>query len=319
VAAAAVGIVIVGRMRRANRSRLARGVLLALFVANPLTLRAGAFGHPEELVSGALVVAAVLVASRGRSVWAGILLGLAIANKEWAIVATGPVLLALPRARVKALVVGGGVAAAVLAPVLLAGSGFATQLTAVGSLSSAPAIFHPEQIWWLFGGRGPGGHAASGVAWAIRLSHPLIVVIGIPLTLLAARLPRREHAPLLLLALILLLRAELDVWDTVYYFLPFVFALGAWEALSFERPPLGALSATAIAWVVFVWRPPWFTPDEVSACFLAVALPATACLAARLYVPGDWRTRAQAGPQRAPSADQSRRAVSAIPSRHGSA
>ncbi len=286
VAAAAVGIVIVGRMRRANRSRLARGVLLALFVANPITLWAGDFGHPEELLSGALAVGAVLVAGRGRSVWAGVLLGLAIVNKEWAIVAAGPVLLALPRGRVTALVVGGGVAAIVLTPLLLAGGGFATQLTAVGSLSSAPAIFHPTQVWWFLGSPRPAGSGFSGAAWAIRLSHPLIVVIGIPLTLLAARLPRREHRPMLLLALVLLLRAELDVWDTLYYLLPFVFALGAWEALAFERPPLAALSATAIAWVVFAWRPTWLTPDEVSACFLALALPATGWLALGVYARG---------------------------------
>jgi hypothetical protein len=56
-------------------------------------------GHPEELLGAVLCIAAVLVAMRGRAVWAGVLLGLAIANKEWGLVAVGPVLLALPRER----------------------------------------------------------------------------------------------------------------------------------------------------------------------------------------------------------------------------
>ena len=79
-----------------DHSRLARGVALGLCVANPLTLRALEIGHPEELLGAVLCVAAVLLAARDRPLWAGLLLGLAIANKQWALLAVGPVLLALP-------------------------------------------------------------------------------------------------------------------------------------------------------------------------------------------------------------------------------
>jgi hypothetical protein len=294
-AAALVGIVIVGQMRVANRSRLAKAVLLGLFVANPITLRAGELGHPEELLSGACAVAAVLAAGRGRSVWAGVLLGVAVANKEWALVATGPVLLALPAGRVRMLLVAGGVVGLVFAPLVLAGGGFAAELRATASLPASSPIFQPWQLWWFFGAHGhvvrgldgavkPGYRAAVG--WAVQLSHPLVILIGVPLTTIAAGIRRREHAPMLLLALLLLLRIQLDVWDNVYYSLPFIFALGAWEVATRERPPLGALAATALAWVTFVWSPSHFTADEQSLLFMAWTIPATVWLAVSLYAPG---------------------------------
>ncbi|HEY5195564.1 MAG TPA: glycosyltransferase 87 family protein [Solirubrobacteraceae bacterium] len=302
--AAGVGIVIVGQMRGLHRSRLARGALLALFVANPITIRAGEIGHPEDLLSAGLAIAAVLVAMRGRSGWAGLLLGLAIANKEWALVAVGPVLLALPAGRVRAIAISGGVVAVVLAPLVLAGGGFTGQLRAAASVSAASPIFQPWQVWWflgthghavygLFGAPKPGYRV--GVGWAITLSHPLIVLIGAPLTFLAARGRRREYDALLLLALLLLLRAELDVWDTVYYALPFILALAAWEALTHDRPPVGALAATALSWVVFVWAPVHLSADQQSLLFLAAALPATCSLAFSLYSPGSVRRRTLTG------------------------
>jgi hypothetical protein len=303
-AAAAVGIAVVADMRRADRSRLARAVLLALFVANPIMIRAGELGHPEELLSAAAAIAAVLAATRGHTFWSGLLLGVAIANKEWALVATGPVLLALPGHRIKALLVAGGVVAVVLAPLLLANGGFSTQLRAAAAVNSASPIFQPWQVWWFLGAHGRVVHMTfhtapadyrAGVGWAIALSHPLIVLISVPLTLLAARIHRRPHAPMLLLAVLLLLRAELDVWDTIYYALPFVLALATWEVGAHDRPPLGALSATALAWSIFVWAPAHMTADQDSLLFLATAVPATCWLLVCLYSPAElmagWRGR----------------------------
>jgi hypothetical protein len=308
VAAAALGIVVVGQMRQASRSRLARAVLLAVFVVNPITIRAGELGHPEELLSAACAVGAVLAATKGRSGWAGVLLGVAIANKEWAIIAVGPVLLGLSSGRIRALVIAGGVVALVLGPLVVAGGAFSTQLTAAASVNSASPIFQPWQVWWFFGSHGHLVHGLFGVAkpgyrtgvgWAITLSHPLIILISAPLTLLAARGPRRDHAALLLLAVLSILRVELDVWDTIYYAVPFVFALAAWEALTMERPPLGALVATVAAWIIFVWSPSHLSADDQSLLFMALALPATGSLVLALYFPG-WSLGRVAGRSRPP-------------------
>ncbi len=61
---------------------------------------------------------------------------------------------------------------------------------------------------------------------------------------------RHEQDALLLLALLLLLRCMLDTWDTIYYPIPFVLALLAWEALTIAAtPPVLALSSAVLVWV----------------------------------------------------------------------
>src|SRR5580693_1958709 len=122
LAAAALGVWLVARMRAEHRPALSRAVVLGLCVANPLTLQALEIGHPEELLGACMCVVAVLLASRDRPVLAALLLGLAIANKEWALLAVGPVLLALPGRRLLCLTISTAVTLAVLAPLALVSS-----------------------------------------------------------------------------------------------------------------------------------------------------------------------------------------------------
>ncbi len=103
LATAFLGVWLVARMRATGAPRLlARAVALGVCVANPIALRALELGHPEELL-GCLPVRARRAARRGsssggrpRPLLAGVVLGLAIANKEWALLAVGPVVLAVP-------------------------------------------------------------------------------------------------------------------------------------------------------------------------------------------------------------------------------
>src|SRR6202171_103135 len=123
LAAAVLAVWRVSRMRAEGRSTLARAVTLGVCVANPLTMRALELGHPEELLGACLCVSAVLLAGRDRPLWAGVFLGLAVANKEWALLAIGPVLLALPaRRRLCCWARAGALAGALLAPLALVGS-----------------------------------------------------------------------------------------------------------------------------------------------------------------------------------------------------
>src|SRR5580692_6433615 len=122
LAAAALGIWLVGRMRSEGRSTFSRAMALGVCVANPLTLRALELGHPEELLGACLCVAAVLLAAHERPLWAGLALGLAIANKEWALLAVGPVLLALPSRRALCMLSAATVTAVILGPLALVGS-----------------------------------------------------------------------------------------------------------------------------------------------------------------------------------------------------
>ncbi|HEY3830514.1 MAG TPA: glycosyltransferase 87 family protein [Solirubrobacteraceae bacterium] len=305
LAAAALGVWLVADMRRRGLPGLARGVVLALCVANPLTLSALEVGHPEELLGGALCVAAVLLAARGRTLWAALLLGAAIANKEWALLALAPVLLALPQRRTLCALATAGVAGAILAPPLLVHAGsFLAATRATGTPSSA--IFQPWQVWWFLGHHGavvrgtfgrikPGYR--TGPAWTGLVSHPLVLATMLPLGALLWRrqrsAPASARAALLLLALLMLLRCALDTWDTAYYTLPFLLALTAWESQGPRGLPALALASTALVWVDFEWLRYHASPDVQAACFLLWTLPLAAALALELYAPGALRTRAR--------------------------
>ncbi|MGO9249523.1 MAG: hypothetical protein ACLP7W_13215 [Solirubrobacteraceae bacterium] len=321
LAVAALAVWLCARMRGAGRPALWRAIVLGVCVANPLTLQALEQGHPEELLGAVLCVAAVLLASRGRTVWAGVLLGLAIANKEWALIATGPVLLVLPgpvtspdnssvrrvrgwtrvwRRPIVCLASAGATTAALLAPLMLAsGGGFTASARAVAV--SPGTLFQPWQVWWFFGWHGPlvlrSGVAMHGYrtapAWTETISHPLIVVVGLGLAGVLWLQRRRgagtgsvsERDGLLLLALVLLLRCLLDTWDIGYYMLPCLIALVTWEALGQgHRPPLVALVGILLPWLTLkTLAEHGASPDTQAAFFLVWTLPLGAWMALRLY------------------------------------
>jgi hypothetical protein len=277
VAAGALALLLAGRMRARGASGFACMAVVVICTANPLTLSALEFGHPEELLGGCLCVAAVLACrpSSGlrRCVLAGALLGLAIANKEWALVACGPVALALLSSKTSsgrsygwllALTVAGVLAALVLAPLLLVSGGSFTA-SAHAAASSPATLFKPWQLWWFFGRHGALAGVRSGAAqhgarlaptWASTISHPAVVLAGLGLAG-AVWLKRRHSAraldqrdALLLLALVLLVRCMLDTWDIGYYMLPCLLALLAWESYrETPRPPLLTLGAIVLPWL----------------------------------------------------------------------
>ena len=293
-ATGALGFWLIVRMRARGSSAFARAVTVLLCVANPLTLPALQLGHPEELLGAVLCIAAVLCALDDRPIWAAVLLGLAIANKEWAVLAAGPVLLALPRARVRAALITGAVAGAVLAPLLLAGtSGFVAQAGAVGLRTGG--IFQPWQIWWFLGAHAPATKYRIPPGWVATLGHPIVIAVMPPLTALYAwvrrgKATRLPNDLLLLLALLLALRCVLDPWDTSYYSLPFLLTLLTWESLSFTRPPMLTLTVSFVAWLIFRETSSisvaHLSLDAQAMVFTIVSVPAIAALAATLYVPG---------------------------------
>jgi hypothetical protein len=303
LATAVLGVWLVARMRARGASTLARAVALGICVVNPITLRALEIGHPEELLGSCLCVAAVLLAarhSRGRdhSLLAGVLLGLAVANKEWALVAVGPVLLALPPGHRRRCLVGVCVSAgAVLAPLVLASSGSFVASTRAVATPTASVIFQPWQVWWFFGQHGALVHGLFGApkpgyriapAWTGTVSHPLVLASGLAVAVALWPRARRASLPerdaLLALVLVLALRCLLDTWDAIYYALPLVLALLAWE-LSAEprRPPVRSLVATVSVWISFQWLPEHVSADVQSATFIAWSVPLAVWLGLRLF------------------------------------
>lgn len=290
-ALAVLGVWIAARLRLGGRGWIAILLALALCVANPITYYALVLGHPEEALGAVLCVAAVLSANRGHSIAAGVLLGLAIANKEWALLAIGPVVLALPAGRVRAVVVAGAVAALMLGPIAIASATLKTASLRI-SASDSGTIFYPQQIWWFFGT--PGHWVASmrgqlmpgfrvPPSWLPGHAHTVIVWLGLPLTLLAARRRMPRENALALLALLLLLRCMLDPWDLSYYPLPFIVALLSWETVVRRRAPIGALVATAATWLIFEGAAPYLSANQKALAFIIPSLLALAAIAAVVY------------------------------------
>jgi hypothetical protein len=317
LAVAAIAVVLVAAMRAEGKPRLARGLVLGLLVANPISLLALETGHPEELLGGALCLGAILLAagdeiSRRRALLAGLALGLAVANKQWAVLAAGPVLLALPASRRLACGAAAlAVAAAIEAPLLIGAS--SSYVHASANAAAGSSVFQPWQLWWLFGHHGPLVHGLFGAAkpgyrtgpgWTGTISHPLVLAVGlaVPAGLWLWRRPARltAAAALLMFALVMVLRCLLDTWDIGYYMVPALFALAAWEARTpGERPPVAALVVTLLAWLSFSWLPTRVSPDAQSAAFLAWCLPLAALLAWRLIalVPARGSTETPGGAQ----------------------
>jgi hypothetical protein len=321
LAGALLGVWLVARMRSEGRSTLARAVTLGLCVANPLTLYALELGHPEELLGASLCVGAVLLAARpsnghGRSLLVGVMLGLAIANKQWAVLATGPVLLVLPaRLRLTALLGAGATAAAFMAPLALSSGGF---IAGTRSLASpASVIFQPWQLFWFFGHHGALVHGLFGApkpgyrtapAWSGAVSHPLILAVALATTVMVWLRRRRltERDALLALALLLLMRCMLDTWDVIYYPLPFILALLAWEVRGAKtRPPVLALASSLIVWVNFHWMALHLSPDAQAAFFMAWSLPLAAWLSLGVFAPGRPVLRRLHGGEPGPVAQES--------------
>src|SRR4051794_26424957 len=259
-------------------------LVVAVLCSQPV-LSALYIGHPEELLVGAFIVGAALSARSGHEWTTGLLLGLAIATKQWAVMAAAPVLLALPRLSWRAALAATAVPVAVFTPIWLAAHGFAHS----GRLSatSLGGIFQPAQVWWFLGHHGfvpRHPHFRVGPTWLEPLSRPLLVLTGAGCAVLWRRLRHRSDL-LALLTLVLLLRCVLDPWNNVYYHVPFVLALAAWEAHAARRLPWAALTAMLLLHMTFAVGPDHLSPDGQAAVYLAWALPAALLLALAAFAP----------------------------------
>jgi hypothetical protein len=295
--------------------------IVAVCLFNPLTFNALQTGHPEEILTAALAVAAVAVASQGHQWRAALLLGLALATKQWAVIAILPVLMALPSRR---LAVGAGAAAVaflLVAPALIA------QPHVFADSQSNVAFGHrfidAWNVWYPFAGS-TAGHLVSGPhgvtvtpfsggsALIGRYAHPLIVLCAFALPLgLAAR--RRSFAlrgseAMLLLALLALLRCALDPADNAYYHLPVLLAVAGWDGLAERGRTLWIIGAAAIAAALSSWSSQ-LEPQAFNLLYLGVVVPAIVAIGMALWRPAGSRAgRAQGIRLRRAPADQALRA-----------
>jgi hypothetical protein len=294
LAALIFGLVLFTHLR-GRRDGLAAWIALGVVVANPVIMPALDTGHPEELLGAVLCAGGVIAALRDRPLAAGVLLGLAGANKAWALLAVIPALIALRRGHLTLLLAAGAVCGAVLAPALLQGAH--TAAGAQTATDGTGAIFQPWQWTWFAGHHGGvvrGVYGAkpgfrTGPSWSAMLGHLPVVALPLLLALGAwARRTRREDA-LLVLAVCFLVRCVVDPWDTAYYHLPFLMALAGHEVLCRHRLPAGTLLATCAVYGSTVLARDHLSPDAQALAYLAWSVPAMALLLGAVFAPARLR------------------------------
>jgi hypothetical protein len=280
------------RSRRIGVSAVAASCALVLCILNPFVVSSLIRTHPEDLAGGLLCIAAVYAARGGRSTVTGLLLGLAIANKAWAVVAVVPVLWLLASQRVRAFLIAGAVPALVLMPLVVraltkaagAAGGSSAGLSQVTSIANSSYVLKPWEGWWFFGDshhlmRSHFGDThplyRTPATWITHLSHPLAVLVPAVLCLwLASRLDRRRWTTaLLLLAFALQVRCLLDAWNIDYYEVPFTLALVAWEVLDRRRVPVMSFLVIVSGWIVMTILPFSVSPNAQAIAYLLWSVP----------------------------------------------
>lgn len=295
-----------GSVRLPSRSTsigwLAGALAAFVLLLGHATYEAIQAGHPEEPLTAVLATVAVLAAIRARPAIAGVTLGLAIATKEWALIAVVPMLIALPCGRRRAAAYAALLAAALTAPAVIANPG---SLVHSGSVLAGRRLVNPLSIWWPFGTPVDVLGAASKTVrqlpaglTRLRLAE-LLVAGGLAAVVLARTVARRSvrvHDPLALLALLGLIRFIGDPLPQEYYLEALLVPLAVWEVLVAARLPL--VRSAAAAFVAMVPGDALhLSPDAMSAITIGCAL-ALACYLVRRIVhdPNAERVRRPASP-----------------------
>jgi hypothetical protein len=263
-------------------------------IASPVVLINLYDGHPEEILGTVLCVGAVILAAQGRRKWALVLIGLAVVNKPWALLAVPVILVTMPVVGRRVLIAALAIAAVVVIDLVFV----PLNALAVGK------IFNPPQLlWWL------GSHA-----WLVQESRQVIAAVVVACAALWWALQRNarfsaDRVPdaLLLLALVMLLRAALDPWNNLYYHLPFLFALTAYEVRSGRMPLLSVAYTFVLLAVVPVRGFPHMGVDLRAAVYAAVVVPVITWLAVAVFVPAG-RRRPMSGIRARRLASKDRRA-----------
>lgn len=297
LAAMAFGLSLMRVLAAVGTTRTVQVLAAGLVIINPVTFRAVYWGHPEEILGAVLCAGAVLAALRGRPIVAGVLLGLAVATKQWAVLAILPTLLAASDRRVLISILAASVAAVLTLPfLLLAPDQFGGVVAGVSGQTGLPGSTTPWNVWWPFAYLTDVG-GSSGTRYLLPDSvagifHPLIIGLALPLSVALWRRPRRRpDDALLLLALLFLLRCLLDNWNNEYYHVPFVLSLLAWETLRFRTVPRLTMAVMAAIGLTFfptlsqMYQGSMAHSPISNAVYLGWALPLCAGLGVTLYRP----------------------------------
>ena len=257
----AAAIVWLSRLVQERRGPVIALVVAGLAFVNTAVVRAVNWGHPEDLLCAGLLLAAALAATRARWYLTALLLGMALATKQWALLGLLPIALSAPCRRVSIAAVAIGLAALLTLPFALEAP--ARQLSVVKAASNPEAFWHtgqatggvthvtPPNVVWPFATKRhefrSGIWVRSEVVsdWVVRAFHLLIGLLVLPLSWVAWRAKRAGPDRWLgVLAAIFLLRCVLDPLNFDYYHVGAIVFLAAWEGLTRRSAPV--LTAIAV-------------------------------------------------------------------------
>lgn len=306
LAVAALGWFLFDIARRRGASGTYATVIALLCAVNPLTVEALRAGHPEELLTAALAVGAVVVATRGQDLGAGLLLGLAIASKQWAVLAIFPVLMALPDRRHQAVGAAVTVLVAFMLPGLVASPDsflhVQSHAASGGARASIWSVWYPLAPVEMRALPNLGIRVAvHEIPGAVRpLTHPLIVAsfFAVPAAVWArrGRFDLNAENAIALFALLALLRCALDPVDNLYYHAPLLLSLLAWDAVRpLGRLPLRGLAGAAVMFIFWRWSLNLGDPDAFSLAYVSVAALTTLLIGRHLFATGEERVAMAAG------------------------
>jgi len=292
VALVALWLALIARRHGAGRFAMALIVVLAL--VNPLVSDALYWGHPEELLTASLAIAAILAASEDRGLLTAVLAGLAIASKQWAVLVIVPAILLLERDRIRALVLSGAVAAAAWLPMVV--------VNLVAFRHALRYISHPQPVvtlyTWLYPFSPTGTVTVTNIFGDSRtfdahqllsveaiLARPLITLLGVAIPLLVWwRAGRRASVEQMLLAcaLVLVCRCALDPGSMAYYHFPLLLILLAYDAVAGRKVPLAGLAGVAVSFVVLDRSPTYLEMGLANCLYIAATVTGSVLLAATL-------------------------------------
>ena len=264
-------------------------LLFALAVLfNPLTFRALDLGHPEEPLAAMLALTAIVAAAERRGVLAGVAFGLALATKQWTLLAAGPLLIvAAPEARRAVLIASIAVAAMLYAPVALGDWGrFNHAATEARAAHFSDAT--PTNVWWPLAEDVPGSNGTRRQApKAVNtISHWLVLALALAGSVLVAtrmrgRRPTADQAletVLALAALFFLARCLFDPVSRSYHHEPFLLTLLAYEIVGRRRfPYLAAIAGTVLWYLSYKVGPAH--PDRLFWVYILWSVPTLLLLA----------------------------------------
>jgi hypothetical protein len=297
LALALLAVWTVRAMVRRGRPRLGAFLVPAAVLAGPLTYAALKYGHPEELLGAALCVGGVLAAGRGRSLWAGLMLGCAIATKQWAILAVPVAMVAAPRGRVRVPAFAAASAGLLTLPMMLADpSRFWLAQKSVGIATTFTHTVTASNVWFAFAHGSTGlTQTPDGVRVVTQYSlsdglghvtHPLVVLLALA-AIVTYAVRRRGADPeeaLQLMALVFLLRCVFDPLTYSYHHAPFLVALLVYEGLRRRVPVLSGFAIAALLAMTYVIAP-MHDAALLNAFYLAWSLPLLAALAVSTLAP----------------------------------